>query len=212
MILEETYTPADGAAIPELGLGTWFIRNNDVVQAGKEAARIGNRLVDIAQAYRNQSGVVDGIRASPVDREDMFIATKLAAEVKSYEEAVSSIDISLETMGLDHVDMMIINSPQPWSEYGEEERYLEGNREAWRALEDAYRAGTLRAIGGSNFEKPDIENIIESGSVQPMVNRILSHIGNTPKELIQYTQGEGILVTAHSPLGHGESLKNEEIA
>ena len=212
MILEETFTLSNGVEIPKLGLGTWFISNEDVGQAVKDAARIGYRHIDTAQAYLNEGGVGVGIRACGVNREDMFVTTKLAAEVKSYKEAVSSIDESLETMKLDYIDMMIIHSPQPWTKFREEERFFDGNREAWRALEEAYKAGKLRAIGLSNFEKPDVENILESCSVTPMVNQILAHISNTPKELIQYTQDKGILVEAYSPVGHGELLKNEEIA
>ncbi len=212
MILEETYTLSNGLEIPKLGLGTWFISDQDVVQAVKDAARIGYRHIDTAQAYQNERGVGEGIRASGVNREDIFVTTKLAAEVKSYQEAVSSIDRSLQTMGFDYIDMMIIHSPQPWTEFGGEDRYFGGNREAWRALEEAYRAGKLRAIGLSNFEQADVENILESCSVRPMVNQILAHISNTPQELIQYTQGEGILVEAYSPIGHGELLKNEEVA
>jgi diketogulonate reductase-like aldo/keto reductase len=212
MILDEKYTLSNGVEIPKLGLGTWFIHNKDVVQAVVEAARIGYRHIDTAQAYRNESGVVDGIRASGVKREDMFVTTKLAAEVKSYKQAISAIDQSLMTMGLDYIDMMIIHSPQPWNKFGGEDRYFEGNREAWRALEEAYQAGKLRAIGLSNFEKADLDNILESCTVKPMVNQILAHISNTPKELIQYTQDKGILVEAYSPVAHGELLDNQEVA
>ena len=81
------------------------------------------------------------------------MTTKLAAEVKDYKRAVASIDRSLKTMGLDYIDMMIIHSPQPWTKFREADRYFQGNREAWRALEEAYDAGKLRAIGLSNFEK-----------------------------------------------------------
>jgi len=157
MILEETYTLSNGVEIPKLGLGTWFISDRDVVQAVKDAARIGYRHFDTAQAYRNERGVGEGIRASGVKREDMFVTTKLAAEVKSYKEAVSAIDQSLQTMGFDYIDMMIIHSPQPCWKFGGEDRYFEGNREAWRALEEAHNAGKLRAIGLSNFEEADIE-------------------------------------------------------
>jgi diketogulonate reductase-like aldo/keto reductase len=142
----------------------------------------------------------------------MFVTTKLAAESKSYKEAVSSIDSSLETMQLDYIDMMIIHSPQPWVKYGEQDRCLEGNCEAWRALEEAYRAGRLRAIGVSNFEGPDLDNILASCTVKPMVNQILAHISNTPAALIQYTQDKGILVEAYSPVAHGELLKNQQVA
>jgi diketogulonate reductase-like aldo/keto reductase len=212
MILEETYTLSNGVKIPKLGLGTWFISDKDVAQAVRDAAKIGYRHVDTAQAYRNESGVGDGVRASGVNREDLFVTTKLAAEVKSYKKAVRSIDDSLEALGLDYIDMMIIHSPQPWREFREEDRYLEGNREAWRALEEAYEAGKLRAIGVSNFEEQDIDNLLQSCTVKPMVNQILAHVGNTPVELVQYTQDKGILVEAYSPIGHGAVFNNEEIA
>jgi diketogulonate reductase-like aldo/keto reductase len=211
MILEEKYTLSNGIEIPKLGLGTWFINDEDAGQAVKNAVKIGYRHIDTAQAYGNEKGVGEGVRACGVSREDMFITTKLAAEVKSYDAAVSSIDESLQKMGLDYADLMIIHSPKPWAKFGEEERFFEGNREAWRALEDAYKAGKLRSIGLSNFQKPDIENILESCSVTPMVNQILAHVSNTPKELIQYSQDKGILVEAYSPIGHGELLKNREL-
>ncbi len=212
MILEENYTLSNGVEIPKLGLGTWLISNADVVEAVLAAVKIGYRHIDTAQAYGNESGVGDGIRASGVKKEDMFVTTKLAAEVKSYKEAVASIDQSLKTMGLDYIDMMLIHSPQPWTKYHGEDRYFEGNREAWVALEEAYKAGKLRAIGLSNFAKVDIDNILESSSVKPMVNQILAHISNTPKELIKYSQEKDMLVEAYSPVAHGELLKNEEVA
>jgi diketogulonate reductase-like aldo/keto reductase len=210
-VLNETYTLSNGVEIPKLGLGTWFIRNDDVVKAVTDAAEIGYRHIDTAQAYQNEAGVGDGIRACGVPREQMFVATKLAAEVKSYDRAARSIDRSLETLGLDSIDLMIIHSPQPWRQFGEADRFLEGNREAWRALEDAYKAGKLRAIGVSNFKRVDLDNLLESFSVKPMVNQILAHISNTPAELIRYMQDQGLLVEAYSPIAHGELLKNEQV-
>jgi diketogulonate reductase-like aldo/keto reductase len=211
MILEETYRLSNGVTIPKLGLGTWFINDNDVIQAVKDAAQLGYRHIDTAQAYGNESGVGEGIRTCGVSREDMFVTTKLAAEVKSYKEAVASIDGSLQKLGLHYIDLMIIHSPKPWSKFLEDEPYFEGNREAWRALEEAYKAGKLRTIGVSNFEKADIENILASCSVKPMVNQILAHISHTPKALIKYCQDKDILVEAYSPFGHGELFKNQEI-
>jgi len=212
MILEEKYMLSNGVEIPKLGLGTWFIRNELVVQAVKDAAKIGYRLIDTAQAYQNESGVGEGVRTCAVKREEMFVTTKLAAEVKSYKEAVDSINGSLKRLGFDYIDLMIIHSPKPWAKFREDEPYFEGNREAWRALEEAYKAGKLRAIGLSNFEKADIDNILESCTVKPVVNQILVHISNTPKELIEYSQNKGMLVEAYSPFGHGELFKNQQVA
>jgi diketogulonate reductase-like aldo/keto reductase len=211
MILEATYRLSNGVEIPKLGLGTWFIKNEDAAQAVKDAAAIGYRHFDTAQAYQNEGGVGEGVRTCGVSRERMFVTTKLAAEIKSYEKAVSSIDTSLKRLGLDYIDMMIIHSPKPWAEFHGHNSYFEGNREAWKALEEAYQAGKLRAIGVSNFEIADLDNILESCSVAPMVNQILVHISNTPKELIRYAQDKGMLVEAYSPIGHGELLKNREI-
>ena len=108
--------------------------------------------------------------------------------------------------------MMISHSPQPWVEVNQsDDRYVEGNREAWRALEDAYKAGKLKAIGVSNFKQEDIESLLETATVKPMVNQILLHISNTPIELVEYCQKNGIAVEAYSPIAHGEILNQPEI-
>ncbi|MEZ4951121.1 MAG: aldo/keto reductase [Saprospiraceae bacterium] len=212
MILKENFKLANGVEIPKLGLGTWFISNDDSVQAVKDAVKIGYRHIDTAQAYQNEEGVGKGVKESGVNREDLFVTTKLAAEVKSYDVAVASINKSLDVMGLDYLDLMIIHSPKPWMEYQNEDRYFEGNREAWRALEDAYKEGKIKSIGVSNFEKEDLKNILDHCTVKPMVNQILAHITNTPKDLIDYCKANDILVEAYSPIGHGELFKNEKVA
>lgn len=211
MILEETFALPNGVAIPKLGLGTGFISNDAVVQAVKEAAQLGYRHIDTAQAYQNESGAGEGIRACGVNRKEMFVTTKLAAEVKTYKEAAGSLDASLQRSGLDYIGLMIIHSPKPWAKFNESEPYCEANREAWRALEEAGKKGKLRAVGLSNFEKADIDNILDVCTINPMVNQILAHISNTPEELIEYCQDKDILVEAYSPFGHGEPFKNEEV-
>jgi diketogulonate reductase-like aldo/keto reductase len=123
MILEEKFALSNGVEVPKLGLGTWFINDKDVVQAVKEATSIGYRHIDTAQAYGNENGVGEGIRDCGVSREDIFVTTKLAAEVKSYKEAVASIDGSLKKLGLDYIDLMIIHSPKPWAKFVENEPY-----------------------------------------------------------------------------------------
>ena len=145
-------------------------------------------------------------------REQLFVASKVAAEHKTYEEAKAGIDKTLETMGLDYLDLMIIHSPQPWDKVNQsDDRYVEDNRAAWRALEDAYKAGKLKAIGISNFQIGDIESLVKTSKIKPMVNQILLHISNTPLELVEYCQKNGITVEAYSPIAHGEILKQPEI-
>ena len=211
MILQETFTLSNGVEIPKLGLGTWMIGNGEVSAAVQEAIKLGYRHIDTAQAYQNEAGVAQGVRDSGAKRDELFITSKLAAEAKSYKDAAAAIDESLRKMELDYLDLMLIHSPQPWMEYGEADRFQEGNREAWRAMEEAYKAGKLRSIGVSNFIESDLENILGSASVKPMVNQILVHISNTPLELIKFNQDREILVEAYSPIAHGELLKNEKV-
>lgn len=211
MILKETYTLSNGIKIPKLGLGTWFIKDEDAANAVTEAVKIGYRHIDTAQAYGNEAGVGKGVRSCGVPRDELFVTTKLAAEVKSYPAAVESINQSLSTLGLEYIDLMIIHSPQPWNQFGDSDRYFTGNTEAWRALEEAYQAGKLRAIGLSNFLQQDIDNILQSCTVKPMINQILAHISNTPHALIEYNTEHDILTEAYSPVGHGELLKNETL-
>ena len=204
-MLQETYTLSNGKQIPKLGLGTWFIEDNKAVEAVKEAVKAGYRLIDTAQAYGNERGVGEGVRTCGV-------SSKVAAEHKTYEEAKAGIDKTLETMGLDYLDLMIIHSPQPWDKVNQSsDRYVEGNRAAWRALEDAYKEGKLKAIGVSNFQIGDIESLVEIAEIKPMVNQILLHISNTPLELVEYCQKNGITVEAYSPIAHGEILNQPEI-
>lgn len=211
MILDEKYVIANGVTVPKLGLGTWFIPNEEAADAVREAVKIGYRHIDTAQAYENERGVGEGVLTCGLAREKLFVTTKLAAEIKSYEEAVNAIEGSLEKMGLGYIDLMLIHSPQPWADFRGGD-YAKGNREAWRALEDAYKAGKLRAIGVSNFKEQDLENILASCTVAPMVNQLLVHIGNTPAALIKYCEEKNILVEAYSPVAHGEIMKHPEVA
>ncbi|KAA5606353.1 aldo/keto reductase [Roseospira marina] len=212
MILDETFTLSNGVAIPKLGLGTWMIPDDAVAEAVKAAVTLGYRHLDTAQAYQNERGVGEGVRACGLARDAVFVTTKLDASHKTYADAKAAIDGSLKTLGLDTIDLMIIHSPQPWSEFGGEDRYTEGNREAWRALEEAYTAGKLRAIGVSNFERGDLETLLDGASVKPMLNQVLAHVSNTPFDLIDYCKSQGILVEAYSPVGHGKILDNGDLA
>lgn len=212
-MFNESLTLPNGIKVPQLALGTWLIDDDKAADAVKAALDIGYRHIDTAQAYANERGVGEGIRASGINREEIFVTTKVAAEHKDYKSAAEGIDGSLKALGLDYIDLMIIHSPQPWVEVNQSDnRYLEGNLEAWRALTDAYKAGKIRAIGVSNFLKEDIENIWNNAEIKPMVNQVLCHISNTPLELIEYCQNKGIVMEAYSPVAHGEALRIPAIA
>lgn len=210
MIFNEYFTLSNGIQIPKLGLGTWFVEDN-TADTVKQAVNIGYRHIDTAQAYGNEAGVGAGIRNCGIPREEIFVTSKVAAEEKSYAAAAKSIDESLQKMGLDYIDMMIIHSPQPWAEFRGEKRYFAENKEVWRALEDACNAGKLKAIGVSNFLIDDLENLLADCKIKPMVNQILMHIGNIPQQLIRYCKEQNILIEAYSPIAHGEALKNKTI-
>lgn len=211
MPVDDYFTLANAVQIPHVGFGTWMIPDGDAAQAVRDALDVGYRHVDSAQAYENERGVGEGVRSSGLARDAVFVTTKLAAEHKDYKSAGESIDGSLRQAGLDHLDLMLIHSPQPWADFRDGGNFDQGNLEAWRALEDAHKAGKIRAIGVSNFERADIENLITGGTIAPMVNQVLAHIGNTPFDLIEYCQAKNILVEAYSPVEHGAVLKNADI-
>lgn len=210
-MLNETYTLANSVKIPKLGFGTWMIENEQAAETVRQAIKVGYRHIDTAQAYGNEEGVGEGIRLSGINRKDLFVTTKLAAEIKNYEGAVQAIDESLTKLSTQYIDLMIIHSPKPWNVFQEEDHYFEGNIEAWRALEEAYKEGKIRAIGVSNFEVIDLANLLKNCQIKPMVNQILAHIGHTPLDAIEYSQKNDILVEAYSPIAHGEMLQNETI-
>ena len=202
----------NGLEIPKLALGTWLIDNDRVAEAVCQAVKIGYRHIDTAQAYGNECGVGEGVRTCGVSRDKIFVTSKVAAEHKTYESAASSIDETLNRMKLDYIDMMIIHSPQPWVEVNQSDnRYFKENKEVWKAMEDAVKAGKVRTIGVSNFLEKDIDNILSDCKISPAVNQILAHISNTPLNLIDYCKSKNILVEAYSPIAHGEALKNKAI-
>lgn len=211
-IFDETLTMNNGVKIPKMALGVWEIPDAQTPEAVEAAIDMGYRHIDTAQAYGNERGVGEGVKKSGIPRDEIFINSKVAAELKNYKDAKASIDETLNKMGLDYLDMMIIHNPQPWNEVNQSnDRHFEGNLEAWRAMEDAVKEGKLRTIGVSSFEKEDLDNIIKNTSTKPAVNQILVHIGETPMDLINYSQENDIVVEAFSPIAHGAALNNPDI-
>lgn len=201
----------NGVTVPAIGFGTWLIDNDQVTDIALAALQAGFRHIDSAQAYENEEGVGKAVRLSGLTRKDVFVTTKVAAEIKDHKQAAMSIQRSIERLGLDYIDLMLIHCPQPWAEFRSEKNYNEGNVAVWHALEEAYQDGKIRAIGVSNFLQNELQNILDHCSIRPMVNQIFTHAGNTPVELIDWCKKQDIIVEAYSPLGHGRLLENPKL-
>ncbi len=207
----KSYRLNNGVIIPNIGFGTWQIPNELAAEAVQNAIAAGYRHIDTAQAYANEEAVGAGVRASGIPRESIFITSKVMAEIKDYETAKRSIEESLQKLDLDYIDLMLIHCPQPWDEFRSEKRYFAENRQVWKAMEEAYAAGKLRALGVSNFLADDVENILSSCAVKPTVNQVSTYIGNTPLALIDFCRERDIVIEAYCPNGHGAALKNPTV-
>ncbi|MDF7641510.1 aldo/keto reductase [Bifidobacterium sp. ESL0784] len=207
-ILDENYTLNNGVAIPKMGFGTWLIDDGKAGAAVQTALACGYRYVDTAQAYENERGVGEGVRASGLKRGDVFVSTKVRAEHKDYQSAKDSIEASLKALNIDYIDLLLIHAPEPWAHFHEGDHCFEGNLEAWRAMEEAVKAGNVRAIGVSNFEDVDLDNILQHCEIKPVVNQLLTHVGNTRFDLLDTAKKNDILVEAYSPIAHGEMADN----
>ena len=208
MILSENFQLNNGISIPRIAFGTWQISNDRVTDAVKTALSVGYRHIDTAAAYGNECGVGKALRESGLRREEVFITTKIPADVKTYEGAKSVIAASLKNLEMPYIDLMLIHAPKPWEELfgGSADTYYEENLAVWKAMEEAVATGQLRAIGVSNFEISDLQNIIDHAEIKPAVNQIRVHIGHTPAVVISYCKANGIVVMAFSPNATGKLL------
>lgn len=198
--------------IPSIGLGTWLIDESKVKNVVKEAINMGYQHIDTAQAYENETLVGEAIRESNINREELFITSKIRAEYKDYESAKKSIDDSLKRLGLEYIDLMLIHAPQPWDEFRiTDNNYFLENKNVWKALEDAYNEGKIKAIGVSNFHISDLQNILDNCEIKPMVNQVLAHVGQVPFEIIDFCRKNNIVVEAYSPIAHGEAYRIDDV-
>ncbi|MGV3161739.1 aldo/keto reductase [Streptococcus hyovaginalis] len=203
----ETYILSNGVTIPKLGFGTWQIPDGDeAYQAVSHALKVGYTHIDTAQAYKNEASVGRAIADSGVARKDIFLTTKVWNSNHSYDLAKASIEESLQKLGVDYIDLLLIHWPNPKAF---RDNWKEANAETWRAMEEFYEAGKVRAIGVSNFMQHHLEALFETAKVKPMVNQILLAPGCPQDELVAFCRQEDILLEAYSPLGTGAIFKNE---
>ena len=207
----ETYTLANGVKVPKVGFGTWQIpEGEEVYQAVRYALKVGYTHVDTAQIYGNEVGVGRAIADSGLAREDIFLTTKVWNDKHDYELAKASIEESLQKLGTDYVDLLLIHWPNPKA-LRENDAWKAGNAGAWKAMEEAYKAGKVRAIGVSNFMIHHLEALFETAEIKHHVNQILLAPGCPQEELVAFCRQHDILLEAYSPLGTGSIFDNEVV-
>lgn len=178
--------------IPQLGLGVWQARGDEVVNAVTAALDSGYRLIDTAAVYGNEEQVGEGIRRSNIPREQLFITTKLWNSDQGYDSALRAFDDSLKRLGLDYVDLYLIHWPVP-----AQDKYVE----SWHALEEIYKSGRAKAIGVCNFHIDHLEKLLANSSVVPAVNQIELHPRLAQNEIRDYCDTHGIKIESWSPIG-----------
>lgn len=199
--LTDTYVLHNGVKIPCVGFGTWQIPNGDVaVSAVKEALRVGYRHIDTAAVYGNEASVGIAVKESGIPREEIFITSKLQNTVRGYEATKEAFEQTLKNLGTDYLDLYLIHWPNPIKF---RDRWEEANAESWRAMEELYEAGKIRAIGVSNFWPHHLEALFKTAKIKPMVNQIRLCPGETQPETVEFCRKHNILLEAYSPLGTG---------
>ncbi len=207
--LADTYKLNNGVKIPIVGFGTWQTPDGAVAKSSALAAiNAGYRLIDTAAAYGNEESVGEGIKASGVNRHDLFVSTKLWNTNHGYDKTKKAIDTSLQKLGLDYLDLYLIHWPNPAAMRA---NWAELNAESWRAMEEAVKAGKIRAIGISNFRREHIDELLKTATIKPAVNQNYLNPSDMQKDLTAYNDKLGILNEAYSPLGTGGLLDNETV-
>ena len=200
----------NGVKIPAIGFGTWQVADGEEgYNSCLWALKLGYRHIDTAFAYGNEPSVARALHDSGLAREEVFLTTKLPADIKDYDGAKAHFEASLKNLETDYLDLYLIHAPWPWSDVGSD--CTEGNIAVWRAMIDLYKEGRVRAIGVSNFHTKDIKAIVDATGFVPAVNQIRYFIGNTQNEITEYCQANGILVEAYSPLATGALVEHNEL-
>ncbi|MDA3931413.1 MAG: aldo/keto reductase [Tenericutes bacterium] len=209
-MLKEFRTLSNGIKIPKIGFGTWQIKNGDeAYNSVSLALKNGYIHIDSANGYANEESVGKAIKDAKIPRDKLFVTSKLPSHIKNYKDAKKSFEETLENFGFDYLDLYLIHAPWPWDSIGSNHDL--GNIEAWKAMEEFYKAGKIKAIGVSNFSPDDIKNIIEHCEITPHVNQIGFYIGRDQDGTLAYCKENNILVEAYSPLATGKILNHPTI-
>lgn len=205
--LQDGYTLYNGVKIPCIGLGT-YQSGADTVEAVKSAVSAGYRLIDTAAAYYTEPYVGQGIRECGVPREEIVVTTKLRNSDHGYDATMQAFELSLKKLGLEYIDLYLVHWPIPIQYRMIWEEALWGT---WKAFEELYRAGKIKAIGVSNFKPHHFDTLMEKAEILPMVNQIRLCPGDTPEDTIEFCRRNNILLEGYSPFGQGLAFKDPEL-
>ncbi len=189
----------DGRAIPQLGFGVFQIPPDETARAVGAALELGYRHIDTAQGYRNERGVGEGIRASGLDRGEVFVTSKLNNDAHRPDDARRAFEATLAALGTDYVDLFLIHWPLPARDDGD---FVT----TWRTLGEFFRDGRARSIGVSNFQVPHLERLAAETDIVPAVNQIEVHPFLTNEAVRAYGRAHGIATEAWSPIAKGRVL------
>lgn len=207
--LTDTFKLNNGIDIPCIGYGTFQTPDGKSVEDGvKEALKIGYRHIDTAYFYQNEKGVGKAIRESGVKREDIFVTSKLWNSDRGYESSKAAFEKTMDNLGLEYLDLFLIHWPAIKKQFDNAE---EINANTWKAFEEIYETGRVKAIGLSNFLPHHIDELMKTAKIKPMVNQIEFHPGFAQIETAKYCLENDIVVEAWSPLGRKEVLENETL-
>ena len=210
-VLTETFTLSNGVEIPKVGFGTWQIPDGDeTYDSVRTALDAGYRHIDTAAAYGNEGSVGRAVRDSGIPRDEIFITTKLRAEIKDADGARAAFERSTSTLDLGVIDLYLIHAPWPWTHIGSDHRA--GNIEVWKVFEELYAAERVRSIGVSNFVVRDLESLTGATDVVPHADQIRWFVGHTEPETTAWCEQHGVLVEGYSPLATGKLLGDDRLA
>ena len=207
----KSYTLNNGVSIPVLGFGTWKAENGEIAyQSVLEALKAGYRHIDTAAIYKNEESVGRAIQDSGITREEIFVTSKLWNTNHNYEQARQAFEESLEKLDLDYLDLYLIHwsNPKPLRE---NDQWKIRNAEVWRAMEDLYQEGKIRAIGVSNFLPHHLDALLETAKILPAVNQVRLAPGVYQEEVVDYCREKGILLEAWGPFGQGELFDSKKV-
>jgi diketogulonate reductase-like aldo/keto reductase len=199
-----------GLVMPKIGLGTYDLKKEKTKEIVLMALELGYRHIETAPIYLNEKEIGSAIEASGLDRDELFITSKVPPHIKTFKGTLRIAKRTMDNLGVDYLDALLINNPVPWGKEGED--YAKENLDVWRAMESLYEDEVVAAIGVSNFTIEDLEKLLPETQVRPRINQLGIFIGHTLDDLREYCQQQNIIVQAHSPLARGRLLELKELS